>query len=488
MSAASPNLAMSAMENFGRVQARRVVACALGLLILLACRESTAAGFDLVPEGVWWRSDAPTFLGVSPREALATPRVRLETEWWPLYADDGGARLEGARRSVMAVLPIAHSRPSPWSLRAGAELLERFTVARSGAGDRGFGLEETRERRASLGVAADAGRFGLALSTNAGVDGPTGFALGGRAELAPRWWASVDWSQTTSSGRGSARWDDVRIEATGTWHEQKVDATVAGAVGVVSARLQLESCDRVAITGREHDGVDPGLAWRAARIAVGSRTRGFRWQLDAVRGSGRQTLSVAREGATYGSASGPAKASALMVRVAPFDSRTELRATVGTWDAQATGFLATWPFEALTAATGTRLVASSHAVLEHQGLQLDRLPRGAAGWDGGLAVWHVSPQVDYRSWRATFMALGRDDYREESDVLPEVWLVGMRLALAFAPSGIPMRLECVQWVPAAVERKSSESATPGPPGPDPASPTHGGSATGGTIIRFRIGV
>src|SRR5216117_127576 len=75
---------------------------------------------------------------------------------------------------------------------------------------------------------------------------------------------------------------------------------------------------------------------------------------------------------------------------------------------------------------GRSPVARTSAVLEHQGLSVDRDLRGAPGWEAGMAAWILRPRADFQSWQATLLGLGHDDAGSGATSLRSVLALGAR--------------------------------------------------------------
>ncbi|OGF23918.1 MAG: hypothetical protein A2V63_04640 [Candidatus Eisenbacteria bacterium RBG_19FT_COMBO_70_11] len=458
---------------------RRAIAAALaGLVALAGAAPAWAIEPGALPEPVWWRP-APVLsliedpLGAIPRGA----RFEAEAEWAPLYADRDGGRFEQARRTLRLRVPAAG-----W--RLAGELEARDNVARAGDGPWALGAEQPLGVRGALGVMRAGRRFAGAVAGGA-REGRPGAAAGGRLLLLPGAEFGVGLSLWPERGQLEARWDDIAVRAFGHWTDRRAHWNLSlGRTQGLRVSLGQESLDRVADAPGEGDWIAPEAAWRASRFTLSGPGLHGRWEGSVEYGEGRQGLCVWRDGARYGRMTGPVTNGLVALGWSAARAPVALRAWAGRWRGEERGSLALWPFDDLGGLLGTRQVAHSNGSLDAVGLALDRSVGPGAGWDGGLALWSLSPRADYASWHSTVLGLGRTDESAGTVTLRSALLLGVRAAAGLRVAGTRIRLEGVQWLPLRVERAGT--AAGGGSAGTPGVAVGGASSSGGTVLRISV--
>src|SRR5439155_5195802 len=257
--------------------------------------------------------------------------------------------------------------------------------------------------------------------------------------------------------------------------------------------LGLSSVDRVPRRGVERDRAEPALSWRGESAAVSFEAGGADLELAGWHGAGNQPTRVTRSGARYAEVAGPLSSAGATLIVRPLRSALAGRAWTGRWSGTAAGALALWPFESVSAALGTRRVAQSELELRHAGFAIERdlgaRNGGRSGFEWGGALWWVEPRASYRTWQATLVGVGRDDYSDGTSSLRSALLAGIKVAPAFQWSGGTARLELVQWLPVRVWRTEASGAPGSGGGGTPGGGSGAGKgsfARGGTVVRIRL--
>jgi len=293
-------------------------------------------------------------------------------------------------------------------------------------------------------------------------------------------------------GALAVRWEDENVAARSDWSDRGWEWNLRGTGARSAIGLSLVSVDRDPESGIERDRAEPSLAWRSEAVTLGFEARGARFTVDGWHGAGNQSTSVTRSGARYAAASGPLSSAGVTLAVRPRRSTLGGRVWTGRWSGNVAGQLALWPFESVTAVLGTMRVAQSTATLRHAGLAIEREPAARSerksGLAGGIALWWVEPRASYRTWQATFLGLGRDDYSAGTSSLRSALLAGIKVAPTFHWSGGTARLELVQWLPVRVW-KARGAATPGSGDGSPGGGSGAGSGswtTGGTVVRMTL--
>jgi len=443
-----------------------------------------AAPPSFVTETIAWGGARALPLEIAPLAALASPVLRLSTEWAPLYRGKDGARFEQARQQ-------ARFATSWRAWRAAAELSSEASTFRGGQTEWGFDAGAAAAHRGALALGVLGTRASVAASATLSPEGRAGFALEARTTLAPGWTASLGAADVPREGRLDVRWEDEAITSSGRWDERRARASIGAGRRTGRLAVTLEAFDRVPVLGRATDGFEPRLAWRDASIS-GSHVVGRALLSTELRhGEGRQRLVVSRHGTAYAVAAGPLREDVAIAGAGPRNGRWQARAWMGRNRDEASGSLALWPFDGLAAVAGTRYAARTDIDLRHAGVALDGRHAEHRGWDGGLALWVVDPHGRYETWRGTLFALGRDDDSGDEWGAARTWLAGVRVARTQDIASLRLRAEWVQWAPAYIERDHG-AATAGSSGSSggPAPTTGGDHARtwGGTVVRVALEV
>jgi hypothetical protein len=459
----------------------RFVARALCLtagLLLVAPRAAGAAGLETgpLPDALWWSGAEALPLSHDPLGVLSpAPRIRIEQEWAPLYSDRGGARIDRAHRTLTA-------RSRVPSLGTAAVIETRALVARTAAGNWGFGAEHPSGERAFAVIGFEGPRGEVAAALGASEWRP-GAALAGRAMLAPGWYAGATWSRWTIGGSMDVRWNDERVHAAARWTEQRAGWRISweptSAFGVTLEQLAIDG-DPAAFEAP--DRASPETAWRATRLAVGGSARAAPWRAEAAVGEGREGLRLWRGGAAYGLVSGPVRRADVSVEVEPTPWR--LRAWSGRWRGEARGAVALWAFDGLAGAAGSRRVATSDAALDHAGFSVERFLGAREAHTGGLALAWLAPRTSWESWLAPVLGLGRSDETSGETDVRDALALGAKVATRITLGEMLLRAELIQWAPLWM-REQPRAAASGPPATPGGGGGAGGSeARGGTIVRL----
>ena len=449
-----------------------------------------------LPEAIWWRTQPVSSLRLDPLEATLgpgspSPKAPREpasgvavvgAEWAPLYRGSDGSRFVQASRTLSVMTP-------PGVFRAAAELESHYGALRGGDGSWWVGAERPRWSSGVLAVSCQGRRIaaGAALGASA-QQGVTGLALEGRARVAPGWSAGLSWSRWPERALLSVRWKETRVVAAGRWLDQRLHSKVTGSCGGLGLAITQESMDRSGSEAGMGDRLEPALAWRASTIELWGRELAPGWRVRLEHGEGREAIRASRGGTSYAAAAGPVASTLVTVGRAPTGSRVAFHGWAGRCSGAPQGVLALWPFEELGAISGARRVARTSAVLEHQGLSVDRDLRGAPGWEAGMAAWILRPRADFQSWQATLLGLGHDDAGSGATSLRSVLALGARAAAKLQWGAGAVRLEVIQWVPARIVRSSRPAGSPSSVGTRPVGESGGlgGKASGGAIVRFSI--
>lgn len=440
-------------------------------------------GPEAVPEATWWGVRMTQPLRERPLRVLeGTAGAELEGEWSPLYRDGDGALVEGTRRAVRIF-------GSSGAWHGAAEAEDAWAAARGGGDRLRLGAEEFRARRGTVAFGRAIERGGISVAASVEHDLPPGFGVAAFARPLPGARFEAGATQAHVRGALSVSWDDTEVRAPGRWLERRAHWRIEADPGRTTFALGQEALDQRGAGGGDGDQVEPWLGWRETRAAVSAGVRGIAVVVDAAHGDGFQATRVRRDGMTYANAEGPVRRDAVEVTLGPSASTLRLRGWAGRWTGDGAGVLSLWPFEPLTALTGTRRAARSSASLSHRGLALEREVAGRPGWRAGVALWALAPRADYSTWQTTLFGLGRDDYSEGESTLEEALLLGVKLGETFEWAGVRLSLDAVQWLPVRVrETESEDGGSSGGGGTGGATAPDAGSSTrGGTVLRIRVG-